>query len=94
MEGALISAWIVKLLNANLIKLFKGEYALTILMLNNKDIFDNWIVCCMCGDYCPMNKHTYFDNMPCFYWKIFLMPQEKLKLLIPCTCVLVIINYH
>ncbi len=63
-------------------------------MLDNKDIFGNWIVCCMCGDYCPMNKHTHSDNMLCLYWRIFIMLHEKLKFLIPCTCDLVIINYH
>jgi hypothetical protein len=29
-----------------------------------KDIFGNWIECCMCGDYCPMNKHTCLNKYP------------------------------
>jgi hypothetical protein len=42
MERALIQAQTIELLDACLVKLFKGEYDLVIMMLTKKDIFGNW----------------------------------------------------
>jgi hypothetical protein len=42
-------------LDASLVELFRGEYALTIAM-PTKDIFGNWTERYMCGDYFSMNK--------------------------------------
>jgi hypothetical protein len=42
MERALVQAQTVKLLDACLVKLFKGEYHLVTMMLTKKDIFGNW----------------------------------------------------
>jgi len=44
------------LLDVGLVKLFRGEYALGIVMLAKKDIFGNWTTHHMCGDYRLMNK--------------------------------------
>jgi hypothetical protein len=49
-------------LDVGLVELSKGEYALTLVMLTKKDIFGNWIECCMCEDYHPMNKQTHLNK--------------------------------
>jgi hypothetical protein len=41
-EGALVQVWTTKLLDANLVELSKGDYALTTMMPAKKDIFGNW----------------------------------------------------
>ncbi len=44
-------------------ELFKGEYALNIIMLAKKYVFTNWNKGWMCGDYkLPINKPTRFDK--------------------------------
>jgi hypothetical protein len=58
MERDLVYVWTIKLLDVDLVELSKGDYALAIMMLAKKDIFGNWMERCMCGDYCPVNKHT------------------------------------
>jgi hypothetical protein len=40
-ERALVQAQMIKLLNASLVELSRGEYASTIMMLTKKDIFGN-----------------------------------------------------
>jgi hypothetical protein len=57
-ERALVQARTIELLDVGLVELFKGEYASTTMMLTKKDIFDNWIEHCMCGDYRLANKWT------------------------------------
>jgi hypothetical protein len=41
MKRALVQAWTIKLLDAGLVELLKGEYASTIIVPTNKDIFGN-----------------------------------------------------
>jgi hypothetical protein len=41
MDRALVQAWTTELLDASLVELLRGEYALTIMMLAKKDIFGN-----------------------------------------------------
>jgi hypothetical protein len=69
MERALVQAQIVKLLDASLVKLSKGEYVSTTMMPTKKDILGNSTKHRMCGDYCPMNKWTYSNK--------YAMPQPK-----------------
>lgn len=54
------------LLGVGLVKLFKGEYASTIIMTIKKNIFGNWIKRHMCGDYYLVNNttHLYKYAMP------------------------------
>jgi hypothetical protein len=48
-----------------MVKLYRNEYALTMVMLANKYIFGNWIKCYMCEDYSPMNnKHIWTNVIP------------------------------
>ncbi len=62
MEKALVQARKTKFLDASLVELFRGEYALAIRMLANKDIFSNWIKWRMCGDYCVINNCMCLDK--------------------------------
>jgi hypothetical protein len=52
----LVQVQITKLLDANLVELYKGEYASTIMMLIKEDIFNNWTKRHMCGDYHLVNN--------------------------------------
>jgi hypothetical protein len=51
----------------DVVKISNGEYALTIIMVTNKGIFNSWIKHCMCMDYYLVNKQTRLD-------KYILMP--------------------
>jgi len=42
MEKALVQARTIEFLDASLVELLRGDYALTIVMLAKKDIFGNW----------------------------------------------------
>ncbi len=55
-ERTLVQVQITKLLDANLVELYKGEYASTIMMLIKEDIFNNWTKRHMCGDYHLVNN--------------------------------------
>jgi hypothetical protein len=46
------------MLDVGLVELCRGEYALPIMMLTEKDIFGNCIKHHMCGDYHLVNKWT------------------------------------
>jgi hypothetical protein len=59
MERALVQAWTTKLLDASLVELVRGDYALAIVMLV---IFGNWMERHMCGDYGPINKCTHSNK--------------------------------
>jgi hypothetical protein len=51
-----------KLVDVSLMELSKGEYALATMMPTKKDIFGNWIIRHMCGDYHPMYKWTHLNK--------------------------------
>ncbi len=61
-QGALVQAWRIKLMDVNLVELFKGEHALTIVMPTNNNIFSNWIKHYICGDSYPLNKWMHLDK--------------------------------
>jgi hypothetical protein len=46
-----------------LLELSNGEFAFATIN-STKDIFDNWIEKCMCGDYQPINKKTKSNHYP------------------------------
>jgi hypothetical protein len=50
------------LLDVGLVKLSRGEHALTIVMLAKKNIFGNWTKRHMCGDYHLMNKWIHLNK--------------------------------
>jgi hypothetical protein len=62
MERGLIQSWILDLLEARLVELSHGEYALAIVMLAKKDVHGNYMDRRMCGDYRPINWQTKFDK--------------------------------
>jgi hypothetical protein len=49
-------------LDAGLVELSKGDYALATTMPNKKHIFSNWMDRCMFGEDCLVNKHTRLDK--------------------------------
>jgi len=51
METDLIRSWTLYLLEAKLVELSHGEYALAIVMLVKKDVHGNYTDRQMCGDY-------------------------------------------
>jgi hypothetical protein len=55
-QGALVQAWTIELMDVNLVEMFKGEHVLTIMMPTKNDIFGNWTKHYMCGDSYPLNK--------------------------------------
>jgi len=62
MEWAVVKAQTKELLNLKFVKLFKREYALTIVIPTKKDIFDDWIEHWMCENYRFVNKWTWFNK--------------------------------
>jgi hypothetical protein len=62
MKRTLVRTWTTKLLDASLVELSKGEYALVIVMLAKKDIFGNWTKWHMCGDYHLVNNLMRLDK--------------------------------
>jgi hypothetical protein len=62
MEKALVQARTTKLLDASLVELSRGDYALAKVMPTKKYIFGNWTMYHMCGDYCPINKCTHSNK--------------------------------
>jgi hypothetical protein len=44
--------------NIGLVELFKGEYALVVMILIKTNIFGHWKKCRMCGDFHLVNKQT------------------------------------
>jgi hypothetical protein len=83
MERTLVQARTVELLDAGLVELSKGEYALAIVMLAKKDIFGNWIKCRMCGDYCSVNKRTHLDKYAMPLQRRSLMLLDRSRFLVP-----------
>jgi hypothetical protein len=57
-KRTLVQAWIIELLDVSLVELFKGEYALIIVMPPKIGIIRNW----MCGDYHLVNKWTHSNK--------------------------------
>ncbi len=55
MERELIHSWTLDLLEAKLVELSHGEYALATVMLAKKDVHGNYTDRQMCGDYRPIN---------------------------------------
>jgi hypothetical protein len=55
-------------------------YDLTTVMQVKKNIFNNWMECHMCGDYCSMNKWTCLDkySMPLLKQNFDALGQSKL----------------
>ncbi len=66
----------------------------TIVMLANKDIFNNWTKCYMCGDYCLMNKWTHLDKYAMLLSKEIFDTLRHAKVFNILGCDLVIINCH
>jgi hypothetical protein len=56
MERTLVQAQITMFLDVGLVELSRGEYASTIVMPTNKDIFSNWTEHHMCEDDHLVNK--------------------------------------
>ncbi len=75
-------------------ELSKGEYASTIMMPTKKYIFGNWTERCMCGNFTQSTSTHIWTNMPCLYWKRFLMPLVKPRFSIPWTWSLATIRCH
>jgi hypothetical protein len=50
------------LLDANLVELSRGDYALATMMSTKKDIFNNWTKRCMCEDFHPINKRMHLNK--------------------------------
>ncbi len=62
MERDLIRSRTLDLLEAGLVELSHGEYALTTVMLAKKDVHGNYTDRRMCGDYHPINRQTKSDK--------------------------------
>jgi hypothetical protein len=62
MERDLIQSWTLDLLEAGLVELSHGEYALATVMPTKKDVHGNYTDRRMCGDYRPINRQTKFDK--------------------------------
>jgi hypothetical protein len=66
MERDLIRSWTLDLLEARLVELLHGEYALAIVMPTKKDVHSNYTDRRMCGDYFPINRQTKSDEYAMF----------------------------
>jgi hypothetical protein len=62
MEKDLIRNWMLDLLEARLMELLHGEYALDIVMPAKKNVHGNYTDRRMCGDYYPINQQTKSDK--------------------------------
>jgi hypothetical protein len=62
MERDLIRSQTMDLLEARLVELSHGEYALATVMLAKKDVHGNYMNRRMCGDYRPINWQTKSDK--------------------------------
>jgi hypothetical protein len=62
MERDLIRNWTLDLLEARLVELLHGEYALAIVMPAKKNVHDNYTNRWMCGNYYPINQQTKSDK--------------------------------
>jgi hypothetical protein len=58
MERDLIRSRTLDLLEARLVELSHGEYALATVMHAKKDVHGNYTDRQMCGNYCPINRQT------------------------------------
>jgi hypothetical protein len=58
MEKNLILSWTLDLLEAGLVELSHGEYALATVVPAKKDVHGNYTDRQMCGDYRPINRQT------------------------------------
>jgi hypothetical protein len=56
--------------------------------------FCNWIECCMVGITIWSINKPIQTNMPCPYWKTFLMPLDSLRFLVLWIYDLITISYH
>jgi len=62
MEKGLIRSRTLDLLEVGLVELLHGEYVSATVMLAKKDVHGNYMDRWMCGDYCPINRHTKSDK--------------------------------
>jgi hypothetical protein len=81
-------------LDVGLVELSKDEYASTIAMPTNKDIFGNWTKCHMHGNFHPMNKWMHFDKYAMHLPKEIFHSLGQPKFLALWTCGLTMISYH
>ncbi len=61
-QGALVQAWTIKLMDVNSVELSKGEHVLTIVTPTKNDIFGNWTKHYMCGDSYLLNKQMHLNK--------------------------------